>query len=181
MSYAISRQENMTYSSLRRADTWSPSITHKEGTHGRSTLTSQPKFLGWIVYQIILAMGLLSRARFRVCEDLRYHTNYKNFQFFSFVCRLWRSMFVPEKIFRRSIWEREPISAEAMTLFHNDSGVGQRSNFSWSQLTKFGSSHEKFDVWPTPESLWNSVIASAEMGSLSQLSTAISHLRQRVY
>ena len=31
MSNAISRQENMTYSSLRRADTWSPSITHKEG------------------------------------------------------------------------------------------------------------------------------------------------------
>ena len=66
MHRTISHQENITYSSPRRADAWFPSITLKECTDARITVTSQPKFLGWIVYQIILPMGLRSRARFRI-------------------------------------------------------------------------------------------------------------------
>ena len=52
----------ITYSSRRWADTWLPSISPKECTEGRSTLTSQPNFLGWIVYQIFLPMVLRWRA-----------------------------------------------------------------------------------------------------------------------
>ena len=63
MHRTISRQENITYSSPRQGDTWFPSITPKECRDGRNMLTSQPKFLGWRVYQIILAMGFRSRAR----------------------------------------------------------------------------------------------------------------------
>ena len=47
-------------------------ICYIECTDGRSTLTSQARFLGWIVYQMFLAMG----AR----EELRYN----------FVC--WKSV-----------------------------------------------------------------------------------------
>ena len=85
------RKYNIHKSSSRRADTWFPSLSSpppppppppprarspsppppppppppplKECTDGRSTLTSLPKFLGWIVYQIFLAMGLRWRAR----------------------------------------------------------------------------------------------------------------------
>ena len=66
------RKYNIHKSSSRRADTCFSSLTSpapppptplKECTDGRSTLTPLPKFLGWIVYQIFLAMGLRWRAR----------------------------------------------------------------------------------------------------------------------
>ena len=69
----ISRQENITYispppdgltpDSLPSPPPPPPPPPLKECTDGRSTLTSLPKFLGWIVYQIFLAMGLRWRAR----------------------------------------------------------------------------------------------------------------------
>ena len=46
----------------RRADIWFPSITSRECTNGRSTLTSYPNFLGWIVYQTFLNMVLRWRV-----------------------------------------------------------------------------------------------------------------------
>ena len=65
MHHTISRQEVITYTSPRRADTWFPPLlpspAAKERT-GRSTLTSQPKFVPWMVYQMFLAMGFRARA-----------------------------------------------------------------------------------------------------------------------
>ena len=79
ISYAISRHEKRglhkwiaRFPSPRRADTWFPSLPPppKECT-GWRTLTSQPKFRGWMVYQIFLAMGLRPRAGGR--QELRYN------------------------------------------------------------------------------------------------------------
>ena len=54
------------------------SNTPKERTYERCTLTSQPTFLGQIVYRIFLGMGFCSRAR----EELRYKlSNYLNLKF----------------------------------------------------------------------------------------------------
>ena len=61
-----------------RADTRFPSLppSPKECTDGRRTLTSQPKFLGWVVNQIFLAMGLRLRARTRAALLLiKYREN----------------------------------------------------------------------------------------------------------
>ena len=76
---SVSRQENITYSLPDRLTPDSLPSLHppKECTDGRRTLTSQPKFLGWIVNQIFLAMGLHVRARTRGALLLiKYRENY---------------------------------------------------------------------------------------------------------
>ena len=72
MHRTISRQENITDTSPRRADSWFPSLpSPSKECMGWRRLTSQPKFPGWMVYQIFLAMGLRSRARGR--QELWYN------------------------------------------------------------------------------------------------------------
>ena len=75
---SVSHQENITYSfpDGLTPDSLPSPPPPKECTDGRRTLTSQPKFLGWVVNQIFLAMGLRLRARTRAALLLiKYREN----------------------------------------------------------------------------------------------------------
>ena len=61
---AISRQEKMAFSTPRRVALGSPPPSPRVCTSGTRTLTSEPKFLGFIGYQICLPM---------VLHELRYY------------------------------------------------------------------------------------------------------------
>ena len=46
------------------------------------------------------------------------------------------------------------LGAPDRTCWTIQTGIQTNLNELWIKLTKFGSSHEKFDVWPTPESIF---------------------------
>ena len=65
---------------------------------------------------------------------------------------MWRSMFVPETIYRCSPFEADGQNAfgQIQTPSNELNWASHTTNFSWTWLTNFGLSHEKFDVWPRP-------------------------------
>ena len=75
MHRTMSRQEDITFSS---PDGLTPDSLPSPQRVYRRTLTSQPKFLGWIVYQIFLAMGLRYNLPFREALDTWWEFYYKD-------------------------------------------------------------------------------------------------------
>ena len=65
---------------------------------------------------------------------------------------MWRLMFVPETIFRCSPSEADGqnVFGQIQTPSNELNWASHTTNFSWTWLTNFGLSHEKFDVWPRP-------------------------------